>query len=349
MEFRVRQLAFASPPAVSVVLPVRNGAATVEAALASLRGQTLADWELVAVDDGSTDGTRALLEAAAREDARVRVIEPRGGGLVAALQAGCAAARAPLIARMDADDLMLPTRLQQQCRFLEENPGVGLVSCRVRFGGDPVAQAGYAAHVQWINSLTTHEDMALRRFVDAPVAHPSVLFRRELLARHGGYAAGDFPEDYELWLRWLAAGVRFGKVDAELLVWNDPPTRASRTDPRYRPAAFHRVKCRYLARWIVRHVPPERQLWLWGAGRVTRQRFRALEDEGLAWAGFIDVDAKKLGRTRDGRPVVGPHALPETGRSFIVAGVASRGARDLIRAELARQNRVEGADFLIAA
>jgi len=156
-------------------------------------------------------------------------------------------------------------------------------------------------------------------------------------------------EDYELWLRWMDAGVQFGKVDAELLVWNDVPTRLSRTDQRYRPDAFYRIKCRYLARWLKRQVEPSREIWLWGAGRITRQRFRTLETEGISLSGFIDVDLKKVGRLRDGRPVVGPHKLPSRDRAFILAGVAVRGARELIASELNRLGRTEGKDYLLVA
>src|SRR5437763_3292272 len=119
----------------------------------------------------------------------------------------------------------------------------------------------------------------------------------------------------------MDAGVQFGKVDAELLLWNDSPTRISRTDQRYRPDAFYRTKCAYLARWLKRQVEPTREIWIWGAGRITRNRFRALEKEDIAISGFIDVDEKKLGRLRDGRPVVSPNHLPSRDRAFILAGV----------------------------
>src|SRR5204862_7714986 len=165
-------------------------------------------------------------------------------------------------------------RLLRQWEFFDRHRQLGVVSCRGRHGGDKTAQAGYAAYVAWINSLLTPEDIALRRFVESPLAHPSGMFRRVLLQEYGGYASGDFPEDYELWLRWMDAGVQFGKVDAELLLWNDTPTRLSRTDQRYRPEAFYRIKCVYLARWLERQVEPSRrEIWLWGAGRITRQRF----------------------------------------------------------------------------
>jgi hypothetical protein len=90
-------------------------------------------------------------------------------------------------------------------------------------------------------------------------------------------------------------------------------------------------------------------VWLWGAGRVTRQRFRALEAAGVRLAGFVDVDRKKWGRQRENRPVAGPDNLPPRESAFIVAGVGTRGARESIAVELERQGWTEGADFLLAA
>lgn len=334
---------------VSVVMPVRNGEACVRQAIESVTAQTLSDWELIVVDDGSTDRTVEVVANLARREPRIRLLRQPPHGVAAALTVGCAAAHGDLIARMDADDWMAPQRLELQGRFLATHEDIGVVSCRVGYGGDATLTAGYAEHVAWINSLLTPEEIARRRFVESPVAHPSVMFRRETLERFGGYRVGDFPEDYELWLRWLDAGVRFAKLPEELLRWNDPPTRLSRTDPRYRVEAFYRIKCHYLARWLRKTVAPPRQVWLWGAGRITRLRFRALEEQGVRVAGFIDIDPRKAGRLWDGRRIVLPDNLPPRETCFVVAGVGTRGARELIAARLREQGWREGEDFVLAA
>jgi glycosyltransferase involved in cell wall biosynthesis len=337
----------AAVPLVSIVLPVRNAHATLPRAVASLRGQTLRDWELVAVDDGSTDGSRELLHVAAQADGRIRLVEQPALGLVAALNAGLAAARGRFIARMDADDECHPERLGEQRSWLEAHAEFGLVSCQVGYGGDRVANAGYALHVDWINSLVRPEDIALNRFVEAPFVHPSVMFRRELIEQHGGYREGDFPEDYELWLRWLDSGVRMGKVPRELLVWHDTVGRLSRTDPRYSPEAFFRIKAQYLARHLAR--AGRSAVWIWGAGRPTRKRAAFLSEYGIRIAGYIDVDAKKTGRSVGGVPVIGPERLPAAGSVLVLGYVSSRGARELIRAALVQRGYREGSDFLMCA
>jgi glycosyltransferase involved in cell wall biosynthesis len=180
------------------VLPAHNAAGSIARAVRSVLAQTFPDFELIVVDDGSTDATSHEAKRAAASDRRLRVLPLEHGGIVRALNAGIASARGRLIARMDADDEMMPRRLEAQAALLAARPDVGVASCLVEFGGDARAAQGYALHVDWLNALVTPEDIALNRFIESPVAHPSVTFRRELVERHGGYIDAPVPEDYEL-------------------------------------------------------------------------------------------------------------------------------------------------------
>ena len=339
-------------PRVSVVLPVYNAAATIGRAVGSIFAQTYAGWELIAVDDGSTDDTREILRGLARAEPRMKVVAQGHAGVAGAANAGATVARGKFIARMDADDVSHPARLGEQVAWLDAaaNCDVGVVGCLVGFGGDRVAHAGYAWHVDWVNSLVTPEAIVLNRFVEAPLANPSVMFRLELVAWHGGYRAGDFPEDYELWLRWLDAGVRMAKVPRELLIWHDPPTRLTRTDPQYAPEAFFRVKAEWIARELGRSARG-REVWVWGAGRATRKRAAHLAVHGVQISGYIDVDPKKTGRGLGGTglPVLAPAGLPAPGEIFVLGYVASRGAREYNRRELRVRGYLEGRDFLMCA
>jgi len=337
------------PPRVSVVLPVRNAAPFLPAALESIRAQTLREWELIAIDNGSTDASAEILRDAARSDPRIRFLREARPGIVHALNLGLAAASSPLVARMDADDISHPDRLRLQAGCLEREPDLGLVGCRVEFGGDHEAAAGYAAHVAWLNDILTHRDIELARFIESPIAHPSVMFRRDLVSIHGGYRDGDFPEDYELWLRWLDAGVRMRKLPETLLRWNDPPGRLSRVAPRYSAEAFHRIKAPYLARWYGREVDPGRRLVIWGAGRLTRRRAEWIARHGLSIRAWIDVDPRKQGRSHLGAPVWTPDFAAGQPDLFIIGYVGTRGAREAQRAFLTGHGRVEGRDFIFAA
>lgn len=329
------------PPLVSVLLPVRNGAATLPGALASLQHQTLENWELVAVDDGSDDSTPVQLEDAARRDPRIRVFRQEPSGLVTALNRGLAETRSPLVARMDADDLCRPQRLEWQHRWMSDHPDTGVVGCLVEYTGHDARAHGYRRHVDWLNSLQTHDVILARRFIDSPLAHPSVLFRRGVVLDNGGYLDGDFPEDYDLWLRLLDRGVRMDKIPETLLEWRDSPGRLSRTDTRYRPEAFARLKADWFAAWWKRQ-PAGRDLWLWGAGLESRKRARPLLTQGLPCKAWIDIDPKKIGRNLYGLPIHSVEDLPAPDRAVVLILAGAWDVREIILAQLQERHFREG-------
>jgi glycosyltransferase involved in cell wall biosynthesis len=320
-----------------------NAERTINRAVESVCAQTFTDWECLVVDDGSTDATCDRMAAIVSSDHRVRLIRQPHAGIVSALQRGCAEAKGEYIARMDADDKCLPARLQLQVSLLDRRPEIGVAGCRVVYGGDSAAQGGYKAYVEWTNQLISPEDHARYRFVESPLAHPSVMFRRELLQRHGGYAVGHFPEDYELWLRWMQGGIRIEKVPDPGLVWYDPPGRLSRSGGRYDQEAFYGLKMKFLAAT----VPKDRPVWLWGAGRVTRKRFAEFERLHSSFTGFVDVDPEKIGQVLHGRRVVSPEDIPHD--AFVLSGVGNRGIRTQIEAFLDEKGYKAEADYWLCA
>ncbi len=175
------------------------------------------------------------------------------------------------------------------------------------------------------------------------------MFRRELVERFGCYRAGPFPEDYELWLRWMERGVRMAKLEETLLDWRERPNRLTRIDPRYSVDAFYRTKAPYLYRWLERHNPHHPAVIVWGSGRTSRQRLRFLTDLGVRVETYVDIDPRKIGQRISEVDVIGPEGLPEPGRCFVLAWVGSRGARELIERELSRQQRRRGAHYLLCA
>ncbi|VGO12722.1 Putative glycosyltransferase EpsE [Pontiella desulfatans] len=327
---------------VSVVMPVYNAEGTVLQALDCLRAQTYPSLEIVVVNDGSTDGTLELL----RRQKEIVLLDHSHRGIAPALNDGLAAAQGEYIARMDADDLCHPERVELQASFLDTFTDMGIVGSKVKFGGDRKKQAGYAAHVDWINSLVDPNAIALNRFVESPFAHPSVMFRRELFERFGAYRDGPFPEDYELWLRWMANGVEAGKVDRELVTWNDPPDRLSRTDERYSIDAFYATKADYLFQWLEKNNPHHPNVIVWGAGRVTRKRVDILSSYGLRITHYVDLKKRKL---NCGTPVIQPDEIPDPTTCFVLPMVGKRGARDKIRAFLTERGFVEGQHCIFAA
>ncbi len=336
-------------PLVSVLLPVRNAAASLPAALDSLCAQSLGAFEILAVDDGSDDGgaTRAVLAAYAGKDRRIRPVCTPHQGIAHALNLAVEHACGRFLARMDADDFSHPDRLRLQASHLLENSETDVVSCLVAFGGGPQA-AGYARHVEWINTRLTHAQMALGVFREAPVAHPSVMFRASAFQRLGRYRQGHFPEDDDLWLRWLSAGARFAKLPQTLLIWNDPPDRLSRRDARYDPETFHALKAGHLAAWLAANNPFHPSIYVVGAGRITRRRAEHLIGHGVRIEAYLDIDPRKVGRVIQGRPVLFHEAVPEAGRCFVVSYVAGHGAAEQVEAFLLSRSFVPAQGYILA-
>ncbi|WP_243547235.1 glycosyltransferase [Pseudodesulfovibrio tunisiensis] len=338
-----------SRPGISVTMPCYNCGETVARALDSLLAQTRTDFEILAANDGSTDNTAGILAEYACRDSRVRVLSLEHGGVIHAANAAIRASRGRYVARMDADDEALPERLAEQAALLDSRPDIGLAGCLVRFGGDRQKCAGYAHYVDWTNTLLDHEAISLNRFVEFPVPNPSIMFRRECLEQYGPYRDGDFPEDYELFLRWLDQGVRMAKANRELMIWNDPPTRLSRNHPRYDVNAFYRVKAEYLARWLERNNAHHPGVHILGSGRTARKRAEMLLDHGIRIVGLYDIDPRKIGKVVHGIRVRHRNDMPAPGSAFFLSYVGSRGARREIVDFLESMGHIPGRDFLAVA
>jgi GT2 family glycosyltransferase len=300
----------------------------------------------VVVDDGSRDGTLEVAERLAGRDRRVRVVRGPGEGIARALNRALAAVDAPLLARMDADDVAWPRRLALQVEALEADPSLAAVGSRVRLLPRALVRDGMRRYVAWLNSLTTPALVARDLFVEAPLVHPAALLRRAPLEAAGGWRDGPFPEDYDLWLRLAAAGGRLTNLPATLLDWRESAGRLTRTDGRY---ALHRhmaLKCAALAAGPLAGAA---EVALWGAGETGRAFADALAAVGIRVATFVEVDARKIGRTIRGAPVVSCQAVASLRGLPLLVAVGAPGARDLIRAELAGRGFEEGRDFRCVA
>ncbi len=322
-------------PTASLLIPVHNEGATLRDALACAAAQTLTEHEVVLVLNGCNDDSAAIAHSAASRDARVRVIELADADIVGALNAGLVACRGPLIARLDADDLMVPERLRRQVEALVEHPDWGVVTTQVEctaVGGGP-GGPGMRRLCAWLSSLTTPALLRANRFVDSPVAHPAVMMRAAVVRAAGGYRAGDFTEDHDLWLRLMHAGVVFGMVPEVLVDWRDRPERLTRTDPRLSEEARRRLIHRHLFEGPLEGGA--RPCVIWGAGRAGKRHARGLVESGAQVDALLDIDPRKVGgRAAGGIPVEAAAALgPPDGRLLLVA-VATPGARDEVAARL---------------
>lgn len=335
-------------PEISVLLPVRNGAEFIDDAITSICSQTFSDWELLIIDDGSTDRTSEICERRADEDSRIRLHSIGEQGLVPALNAGLELARGTIIARMDADDVSLPDRLEKQRRALIETPEEAVVSCLVdAFPAEQVGE-GMGLYVDWLNSFVTHEEIARNFFVESPIAHPTSMLRKKTVSDVGGYSDNGWPEDYDLWMRLFFNGAKFSKVPESLYMWRDREGRLSRTSSAYSLLAFRKLKSHYLEKKL--RGADERNVAIWGAGKTGRWWCRELITAGINVLSFIDIDTTKIGNCIGDIPVIGPGDVSRLDEDILILGcVGARGARDEIRRYLLEAGKKEENDFIMLA
>ena len=294
------------PPAISVILPVYNAEAYVREAVESILAQTFTDFECIIINDGSTDGSGAILHELAARDNRILLVEQPNGGLVSALNKGLEIARADLIARMDADDVSMPERFALQYARMVQNPELAVLGSFMRnmdkegdiIGLDkyPLTPKAAARHVEYSG---------------CPVAHATVMMRRDAVLKAGGYRNAFFhAEDYDLWLRMIDLGYAFAslpqplydrrwhganvsKVHRETQVRNSILARVTR---RMRKAGFldpfERVEA--IDAKLIRTLPAHLQLTLEGVFFVDhhyRLSLASREELDVAWREYLRLEA----------------------------------------------------------
>jgi len=275
-----------SAPLVSVVLPCHEAEETLAAALDSLLGQTHRELEVLAIDDGSADATPRILAERAARDERVRILRNAENlGVIRTLNRGVAEARGEIVARMDADDVAMPRRIERQAELLARRPEVGVVGT----GVEPVDRRGRRLRPRPV--LCTGPGGA--RFVATfaiPVMHPTIAARTVVMRAnpYGGPAESLHTEDYEMFARMLEAGVGFANLEQPLMRVRSDPSSVSARFERIQVDNFVLCAARHLERTLGVRPDPASQ-------RVLVNRIDATVGpgdlrEGLRWLDRIEAE-----------------------------------------------------------
>ena len=336
-------------PLVSVVLPFRNAGSFLGPAVDSVLRSTFPSYELLLINDGSCDGSEIEANHIGIAQPRVRSIPNSGSGLVDALNTGLAQSRAEFVARMDVDDLCEPDRLSLQYEMLRTDNELCLISCLVEPMHEDRLSPGMREYLHWVNRSVTHDQIIRDLFIESPLPHPSVMFRKDFVCRAGGYRDYDGPEDYDLWLRLALDGGRFAKVSKSLLVWRIHAGSFSRTDSRYRADAFIQRKFEYLLLWITcKELGSGKRFRICGAGKLGRKLQRFLSKNGITAEAFVDTNPKRVGDKTLALPVLSPESVQiGEGGYYYIGAVGTWPGRKKLQDFFERRSKERYRDYVI--
>ena len=218
---------------VSILIPFKNTEQFLPECLASILAQTHSDWEVIAVNDHSTDKSEKVVRSFSQKDSRIKVYENKGHGIIPALRAAYANASGNFITRMDSDDIMQPNRLAVMVKALQDS-GKGHVAVgQVRYFSEYGISDGYAKYERWLNQLTAQGANYNEIYKECAIPSPCWMVHTEDLEKCGAFLPDRYPEDYDLTFRFYENSLCIIPCETVLHLWRDYPERTSRNHHHY--------------------------------------------------------------------------------------------------------------------
>lgn len=326
---------------ISVLMPVKNAAPFLADCLNSMLAQDTPEWELLAVDDHSSDETVEILTYFEQKDERIHLLKNRGKGIVPALQTAYAASRGTWISRMDADDIMMPDKLRLLRNQLKQSGPAYVVTAFVEMFADEELQQGFLNYAAWLNQLAENNTHYEALYKECVIPSPCWMMSRADFEQIGAFEREVYPEDYDFCFRCYQNGIRLSSVRKVLHRWRDHQQRASRTDEHYADQTFFPLKLNY---FLKLDYDSRRPLALWGAGRKGKALAKHLLEKGVDFT-WVTQNEKKVGLEIYGKQLVQPFNEAAPANTVFIVAVSGPSHQKEIKLQLLGQNRLENTDF----
>ncbi|WP_452224731.1 glycosyltransferase family 2 protein [Lacinutrix chionoecetis] len=279
-------------PLISILIPFKNTEAFLDACLNSILNQTYTHWELLIIDDNSTDKSYQLVANYAEEDNRIKLFKNDGSGIISALHLAFSKSKGEYITRMDSDDIMpnnkLKSLLDNLLQYGKNHVATGLVRY---FSAEGISD-GYRKYELWLNELTKNGTNYSEIYKECVIPSPCWMLHREDLVAIDAFKPKRYPEDYDLTFRFYEANYKIIPCNKVLHHWRDYGTRASRTDAHYAENSFIDLKLYY---FLKLDYTPSRPLVIWGAGKKGKTIAKKLIEHKIPFQWICD-NPKKIGK-----------------------------------------------------
>lgn len=273
-------------------MPVKNAERFLQECLDSILQQSFIDFELIAVNDNSTDKSLEILQYYALQDDRIKILNSNGNGIIDALRLAFQESNGEFVTRMDADDKMHPEKLSQMHKSLQDcGPGHLIVGLVEYFSEEGIGE-GYKRYAKWLNSLTLKEENFSDIYRECVIPSPCWMLNRKDLIECDAFNPNRYPEDYDLCFRFYKNKLKVKAVDSILHFWRDYPERSSRTDPNYLDNRFFDIKLHY---FLLLEYTELTDLILLGAGKKAKYIARHLQEENIEYSWYTN-NPNKIGQ-----------------------------------------------------
>ena len=328
-------------PLVSILIPFKNTAQFLTECLDSILKQAYTNWEVLAVNDHSSDESLKIVQEFAEKDSRIQVFPNSGAGIIEALRTAYSKSQGNFITRMDSDDIMTPNKLEVMASSLL-NTGKGhLAVGQVKYFSDRGISNGYERYEAWLNQLTQSGSNYSEIYKECVIPSPCWMVYREDLDKCDAFEPDRYPEDYDLTFRFYEKGLQCIPCNELLHYWRDYDTRTSRTSEHYAQNYFLDIKLHY---FLKLNYNTNRPLVIWGAGTKGKTIAQYLLDKQINFH-WVCNNSKKIGKEIYGKEMLRFEFLNELKNPQSIITVANEEAQKAIRLYLDTLGQKSMEDF----
>lgn len=281
-----------SQPLISILIPFKNTSKFLPECLDSIIQQSNKHWELLIIDDNSSDNSHSIVNTYSEKDARIKLFKNSGSGIISALRLAFEKSSGTYITRMDSDDIMHPEKLELMLNDILKHGRKHIALGLVKYFSETGIGDGYAKYEAWLNNLTSEGTNYSEIYKECVIPSPCWMIHREDLISCEAFQPNRYPEDYDLTFRFYKNNIKCIPSNHLLHYWRDYNTRASRTDSNYAENHFLDIKLHY---FLELNYNESRPLTVWGAGKKGKTIAKILLTKGISFIWICD-NPKKIGK-----------------------------------------------------
>lgn len=322
-------------------MPVKNAAPFIKDCIESICKQTYTNWELIAVDDHSTDQSYEIISQYESKNEKIHLLKSKGNGIIPALQMGYSHSSGKYIHRMDADDIMPVSKLSNLFELISHFGKGHVATAHVSYFSDQKLNAGYQNYAKWLNQLCENNNHWGAIFKECVIASPNWLIARDDFERVGGFNSFQYPEDYDLVFRFYKANLKVVSLHEVTHLWRDHEKRSSRTMEIYKDNAYFDLKWHYFKELKLNHNRPT---VIWGAGPKGKRLVKTIQKDGhpITW---VSNNPNKHGKNIYNEILESYQEIINEKNPQILVAVGQRKAQKEICNFLNSNNYSEGKDY----